>query len=79
MHGDFTTYYAHIVRELVAQGYVIVAPEYRGSTGYGRGVYESIDYGGLEVDDVVAARDWALGAYDFVEKPVTSAVPPPKG
>ncbi|MCD4747793.1 MAG: hypothetical protein K8R59_00335, partial [Thermoanaerobaculales bacterium] len=35
VHADFTTYYAHIVRELVAQGYVVVAPEYRGSTGYG--------------------------------------------
>ncbi len=60
VHGDFTTYYTHIVRELMAQGYVVVAPEYRGSTGYGREYQESIDYGGLEVDDVVAARDWAV-------------------
>lgn len=36
VHSDFTTYYSHIVRELVSQGYVIVAPEYRGSTGYGK-------------------------------------------
>ena len=35
VHGDFNTFYAHIVRELIDQGYVIVAPEYRGSTGYG--------------------------------------------
>jgi hypothetical protein len=27
VHADFTTYYAHIVRELVAQGYIVVAPE----------------------------------------------------
>ena len=60
VHGDFTTYYTHIVRELVERGYVIVAPEYRGSTGYGRAYKESIDYGGLEVDDVVSARQWAL-------------------
>jgi len=60
VHGDFTTYYTHVVRELMAQGYVVVAPEYRGSTGYGREYQESIDYGGLEVDDVVAARDWAM-------------------
>jgi dipeptidyl aminopeptidase/acylaminoacyl peptidase len=59
VHADFTTYHTHIVRELMEQGYVVVAPEYRGSTGYGRGYEESIDYGGLEVDDCVAARDWA--------------------
>ena len=32
VHSDLTTYYAHIVRELVSQGYVIVAAEYRGSS-----------------------------------------------
>jgi dipeptidyl aminopeptidase/acylaminoacyl peptidase len=67
VHGDFDTYYTHVVRELMEQGYVVVAPEYRGSTGYGRGYWEAIDYGGLEVDDVVAARDWALEAYAFVD------------
>jgi len=60
VHSDFTTYYSRIVRELVAQGYIVVAPEYRGSTGYGRGTYEAIDYGGREVGDVLAARDWAV-------------------
>jgi dipeptidyl aminopeptidase/acylaminoacyl peptidase len=67
VHADFTTYYTHIVRELVEQGYVIVAPEYRGSTGYGREYYEAIDYGGLEVDDVVAGRDWAVATLPFVD------------
>jgi dipeptidyl aminopeptidase/acylaminoacyl peptidase len=60
VHGDFDTYYAHIVRELIDQGYVIVAPEYRGSTGYGGDFYDEIDYGGAEIDDVKAARDWAV-------------------
>jgi dipeptidyl aminopeptidase/acylaminoacyl peptidase len=60
VHGDFDTYYTHVVRELMREGYVVVAPEYRGSTGYGREYREAIDYGGLEVDDVVAARDWAV-------------------
>ena len=60
VHGDFDTFYAHIVRELIDQGYVIVAPEYRGSTGYGEDFYDQIDYGGAEVDDVKAARDWAV-------------------
>ncbi len=67
VHGDFTTYYTHIVRELLAQGYVIVAPEYRGSTGYGRTLYENIDYGGLETEDAHACRAYMLENYDFVD------------
>ncbi len=60
VHSDFASSYAHIVRELMDQGYVVVAPEYRGSTGYGQELYSQIDYGGAEVDDVKAARDWAV-------------------
>ena len=67
VHADFTTYHTHIIRELMAQGYIVVAPEYRGSTGYGRAFYEQIDYGGLEVDDNHAARDHMVENYDFVD------------
>ncbi|MCB1009656.1 MAG: S9 family peptidase [Acidobacteria bacterium] len=67
VHGDFDTYYTHIVRELMEQGYVVVAPEYRGSTGYGKEYWEAIDYGGLEVADVVAVRDWAVAALPEVD------------
>jgi len=67
VHADFDTYYTHVVRELVSEGYVVVAPEYRGSTGYGREYREAIDYGGLEVEDVVAARDWAVETLPFVD------------
>ena len=66
VHGDFGTYHVHLVRELLDRGYVVLAPEYRGSTGYGRGMYEAIDYGGLEVDDVVACRDWAIEQMPFL-------------
>ncbi|MBU1100011.1 MAG: prolyl oligopeptidase family serine peptidase [Bacteroidetes bacterium] len=68
VHADFTTYYAHIIREMVAQGYIVVAAEYRGSTGYGKDYYERIDYGGLEVEDVYASRNWMIENYDFVDK-----------
>jgi len=67
VHADFTTYYTHIIRELMEHGYVVVAPEYRGSTGYGRDYQEAIDYGGLEIDDSIAARDWAVAALPFVD------------
>jgi dipeptidyl aminopeptidase/acylaminoacyl peptidase len=66
VHADFDTYHTHIVRELMKEGYVVVAPEYRGSTGYGREYRQAIDYGGLEVDDVVAARDWAVTTLGMV-------------
>jgi dipeptidyl aminopeptidase/acylaminoacyl peptidase len=67
VHSDFGTYYTHIIRELMAEGYVVVAPEYRGSTGYGKEYHDAIDYGGLETDDVVAARDWALEVLEFAD------------
>jgi len=68
VHADFTTYYTHIVRELVTQGYVVVAAEYRGSTGYGKEHYQNIDYGGLEVDDVFASRNYMVENYSFIDK-----------
>ena len=68
VHSDFSTYYSHIVRELVAQGYIIVAAEYRGSTGYGRAHYEKIDYGGREVQDVKASRDYMVENFAFVDE-----------
>jgi dipeptidyl aminopeptidase/acylaminoacyl peptidase len=58
IHADFGLGHLPQVRELVQRGYVVVAPEYRGSTGYGRQFYDAIDYGGLEVDDVISARDY---------------------
>lgn len=62
VHASFDTSFAYprIVRELITQGYIVVAPEYRGSTGYGREYYDQIDYGGAEIDDTHAARDWAV-------------------
>ena len=68
VHGDFSTYYTHIIKELMAQQYIVIAAEYRGSTGYGKGHYEKIDYGGLEVEDVYASRNYMIENYDFVDK-----------
>jgi dienelactone hydrolase len=62
-----TTIDAHQIRELLQQGYTIVSTDYRGSTGYGRGYYEEIDYGGLEVDDVYRGMQWMLARYSFLD------------
>ncbi len=58
---------AHLVRELIEQGYTVVASDYRGSTGYGRGLYENIDYGGRETDDVYMGMKWMLDRYSFLD------------
>ncbi len=67
VHANFSTYYTHIVKELITQQYIVVAAEYRGSTGYGKSHYEKIDYGGLEVEDVDASRQFMIDNYDFVD------------
>jgi dipeptidyl aminopeptidase/acylaminoacyl peptidase len=58
VHGRWTESYWPFIREAVERGYVVIAPEYRGSTGYGEAHHNAIDYGGYEVDDVVTAYDW---------------------
>ena len=67
VHSHFDLTYAHIIRELMNQGYVVVVPEYRGSTGYGAEYYNQIDYGGAEVDDVHAVREWAVANLPHVD------------
>ncbi|MBA2668816.1 MAG: S9 family peptidase [Gemmatimonadetes bacterium] len=59
VHGNWSAGMLPFVREAVERGYVVIAPEYRGSTGYGRDHHNAIDYGGYEVDDVVTAYDFA--------------------
>ena len=68
VHANFDTYYSHIIREIVSQGYIVTATEYRGSTGYGSGFYNIIDYGGLEVQDVDAGRQYMIDNYSIVDK-----------
>ena len=68
VHGNFGTYHTHILRELMAQGYIVVAPEYRGSSGYGESFWKNIDYGGLEVQDSEASRSYMIENYSFIDK-----------
>ena len=67
VHSNMDSDYHHIIGELVGQGYVVVAPEYRGSTGYGKRFYELIDYGSTESEDTYAARNWAVESFDYVD------------
>ena len=67
VHSRFGTSYLHIVRELLDRGYSIIAPDYRGSTGYGTTFYNQIDYGGREVEDVHLGRKWMLDNHPFLD------------
>ncbi len=55
VHGNMDVLYFPFIKEAVARGYVIITPEYRGSTGFGEAFHKAIDYGGYEVDDTMSA------------------------
>lgn len=67
IRGHLYEHYIPYIREATSKGYIVIAPEYRGSLGYGKAFYDAIDYGGSEVDDVVTAVDVLKGKYPQVD------------
>ena len=53
---------------LVNQGYFVIAPNYRGSTGYGQEFMDAnrFDMGGGDLEDILAAADW-IGKTGYVD------------
>jgi dipeptidyl aminopeptidase/acylaminoacyl peptidase len=49
-----------VVQYLANQGYLVIAPNYRGSSGYGKEFLDAdrFDMGGADLQDVLAAADW---------------------
>jgi dipeptidyl aminopeptidase/acylaminoacyl peptidase len=66
VHGNWGITMFPFVKEAVARGYVVIAPDYRGSTGYGEAYHQAIDYGGYEVDDAMSAAEY-LAALPHVD------------
>jgi dipeptidyl aminopeptidase/acylaminoacyl peptidase len=58
VHGNWGISMFPFVKDAVDRGYVIICPEYRGSTGYGEAHHLAIDYGGYEIDDTLSAVDY---------------------
>ena len=64
VHGGPTSQtvnsFSRIIQHLVNQGYMVIAPNYRGSTGYGKEFQQAnlFDMGGGDLQDVLAAADW---------------------
>jgi dipeptidyl aminopeptidase/acylaminoacyl peptidase len=48
------------IQYLVNQGYFVIAPNYRGSTGYGKEFEDAnrFDMGGGDLEDVISATEW---------------------
>jgi dipeptidyl aminopeptidase/acylaminoacyl peptidase len=67
VHGHFGSNEVHILRELLGQGYCVLAPEYRGSSGYGKDFWQLIDYGGLEIEDVFAGKQWMVENNELID------------
>jgi dipeptidyl aminopeptidase/acylaminoacyl peptidase len=67
IRGHLYEHYIPYIRDAIAKGYVVIAPEYRGSVGYGKDFYDAIDYGGNEVDDVVTAIEALKERYPHVD------------
>ena len=55
-----TASFNRFIQHIVNQGYIVIAPNYRGSTGYGRDFEDAnlFDMGGGDLQDVLAAADW---------------------
>ncbi len=66
IHSHWDESLLPFVKEAVDKGYVIITPEYRGSTGFGEEHYMAQDYGGKEVDDAISAID-ALAQLPYVD------------
>jgi dipeptidyl aminopeptidase/acylaminoacyl peptidase len=64
VHGGPTSQtvnsFNRFIQHMVNQGYMVIAPNYRGSTGYGRDFQQAnlFDMGGGDLQDVIAAADW---------------------
>jgi dipeptidyl aminopeptidase/acylaminoacyl peptidase len=52
--------FSRIIQHMVNQGYMVIAPNYRGSTGYGKEFQQAnlFDMGGGDLQDVLAATEW---------------------
>jgi len=64
VHGGPTSQtvnqFIRFIQHMVNQGYMVIAPNYRGSTGYGKEFQQAnlFDMGGGDLQDVVAAADF---------------------
>lgn len=64
-HDRFDTFFFNWIDALTSKGYVVMFPDYRGSSGYGEPHYRN-SYGNTDVTDVLASADY-LASLDYVD------------
>lgn len=69
-HAMYANTYFHEFQVLTTQGFVVVFTNPRGSHGYGQTFVDAVrgDYGGKDYLDVMAATDYAVDTFDFVDE-----------
>jgi len=66
--------FSRLIQHMVNQGYMVIAPNYRGSTGYGKEFQQAnlFDMGGGDLQDVLAA---AQKYFDVANAQIDAALP----
>jgi len=74
-HWEDDFHYRWNLQMFASQGYVVVAPNPRGSTGYGQKFTDDIsqDWGGKVYTDLMNSYDYAIENYSFIDKENTFA------
>jgi dipeptidyl aminopeptidase/acylaminoacyl peptidase len=74
-HWTEDFHYRWNLQMFASKGYVVVAPNPRGSTGYGQAFTDGIsqDWGGKVYEDLMNAYDYAISNYDFIDTKNTFA------
>jgi dipeptidyl aminopeptidase/acylaminoacyl peptidase len=65
-HGHLDWRYFDLIEYAVSKGYVVIFPEYRGSSGYGDVHYKN-NYGISDVADVLASADYLVKSTPYVD------------
>jgi dipeptidyl aminopeptidase/acylaminoacyl peptidase len=65
-----TFHYRWNTQMFAAPGYVVIAMDFHGSTGYGQGFTDAVsrDWGGAPYEDIMAGVDHAVSTYDFIDR-----------
>jgi dipeptidyl aminopeptidase/acylaminoacyl peptidase len=70
VHGGFHSHldwrFFDLIDFAVTKGYVVMFPEYHGSSGYGDQVYKN-NYGTSDLADVLAATDYLVKSHPYVD------------
>ncbi|HXA49755.1 MAG TPA: alpha/beta fold hydrolase [Candidatus Acidoferrum sp.] len=65
-HGHLDWRFFDLIDFAVSKGYVVIFPEYRGSSGYGDVHYKN-DYGNTDCADTLAAADYLVKSHPYVD------------